>query len=106
VREYPAEGAALHPDVIPGPRGGRPPDFVLLILAYGLNGERIVGFFKNERETAALRGQTRGPMQVGGYASREDPVLLDIVRRFKAGEDLPIGRADGKSSFMTMEVRA
>jgi hypothetical protein len=37
VREYPAEGAALHPDVIPGPRGGRPPDFVLLIIVQRFN---------------------------------------------------------------------
>lgn len=72
--------------------GSRPPDFVLLVLAYGLQGERIVGYFKQETDVRVLRGKTRGPIQVGGYASREDPVLVDIVKRFEAGSALPIKR--------------
>ena len=85
-------GAALDSGVIPGPRSGRPPDFVLLVLAHGLQGERLVGYFKTEVDLVAWRGKTGGPVQVGGYASREDPVLLDIVARFVAGEALPIKR--------------
>jgi hypothetical protein len=78
---------------MPEPLRDRPPGFVLLLLTHGLQGERIVGYFKEEAETVALKGKTRGPVQVGGYESMEDPVLLDIVQRFKAGENLPIRRA-------------
>jgi len=70
----------------------RPAGFVLLVLAHGLQGERLVGYFKTEVDLTAWRDKTRGPVQVGGYASMEDPVLVDIVARFKAGEALPIRR--------------
>jgi hypothetical protein len=70
-------------------------------------GARRVEIFDDAEKAVLTVGAGRYKnAQISGFRDRDDPDLQDRLARFNAGEELPIRKRDGNSTFTVVEDRA